>query len=380
MKKALVVCHVGRHMRLFGHADIRVLQSMGYEVHFASNFSLDIDKAEDHSVVLHQVDFSRSPLSLKNLTALIQMIKLLKKENYSLMHCQSPTGGVVSRLAAKIVGFKPVIYMAHGLPFYNDVHNLQNSIIRLIERVCARWTDYIITINQEDYETALKFKLRKGGQVFKTHGVGIDLNKFSVVSDDKKKDLRNKLGIPLDAFIIVCIGRLDRNKNQDLLIRAISRLKDNISNILLLLVGIDEREGELQRLVKELGIYEHICFLGYRNDVPDLLSAADVLASVSFHEGLPANVMEGMASGLPLIVTNCRGNTDLVEDGETGLVVAVGDVEEMAAAMLRIYKNPNLAKQMRETGLEKIKEFSIDIVQKEMKDIYKRIEAYNNCT
>lgn len=371
MERALVVCHLGRHLRLFGRADIKVLQSMGYEVHFASNFNLDIDKAEDDSVILHQIDFNRSPLSLKNLTALIQMIKLLKKEKYSLMHCQSPTGGVVSRIAAKIVGFKPVIYMAHGLPFYNDVHNMQNFIIRRIESLCARWTDCLITINEEDYQNGRKLKLRSGGRIFKTHGVGIKLERLTVVSESSKKELRKRLSIPLNDFVVVCIGRLDKNKNQELLIRAISRLKKNISHILLLLVGTDEKNGELQRLAKEIGVYKQVRFMGYRNDVPDILASADVLASASFHEGLPVNVMEAMTTGLPVIVTNCRGNNDLVEDGINGFIVTVDNQEEMADAMLRIYNSPELARKMGEAGLEKIKQFSIDTVKSEMLAIYR---------
>lgn len=370
MKKALVVCHVGRHMRLFGHADIRVLQSMGYEVHFASNFSLDIDKAEDHSVVLHQVDFSRSPLSLKNLTALIQMIKLLKKENYSLMHCQSPTGSVVSRIAARIVGFKPVIYMAHGLPFYNDVHNLQNSIIRLIERVCARWTDYIITINQEDYETALKFKLRKGGQVFKTHGVGIDLNRFNICNEEQKIRLRFKFGIDQNAFVFICVGELSKRKNQEQIIRAFKKYYETVNNSMLLIVGTGDLADKYEELTKELKISDNVWLTGYRRDIADLLCVSDVAISASKSEGLPVNVMEAMSTGIPTIVTNCRGNVDLIEDGKTGLVVSVDNVKEMTEAMLRIYNNSNLADQMRKAGLQKVKSFDIKIAQLDMRNCF----------
>ncbi|MGM0883310.1 MAG: glycosyltransferase family 4 protein [Bacillota bacterium] len=370
MAKVLVTAHLGRHFRIFGHYDYKVLLDMGHEVHIAANFNGELDTFEDSRVIKHQIDFSRSPFSFNNLKALKQLRKLFEDNYFAVIHCQSPSGGVITRLAAaktRKMGSK-ILYTAHGLHFYKGAPLLNWIIYFNIEKVVGRYTDCIITINEEDYKNA-KNKLGISSTEY-IHGVGIDLNKYSSNSFEKKAKLREEYGYNQLDYILMYSGELSYRKHQDLLIETISILKYKIPNIKLLLAGTGKMHNEYEQMTKKLNVDEQVMFLGYRNDIANLLSIADIYVSSSRQEGLPVNIMEAMASGLPLVVTNCRGNRDLVEDGINGYVVEVDDRNGFAAAVEKLFLEEELRKIFSISSIKQIQKYSVDDISNEMVKIY----------
>lgn len=324
MKKALVTCHVGRHYKKFGHYDIKTLVEMGYEVHFASNFELEIDKIKNcNDIKLHQIDFSRNPFSLRNIKAYKQLKKIINTENFDLIHCQSPVGGVITRIAAKEArkhGTK-VIYTAHGFHFYKGAPFYYWLLFYSIEKCLSKYTDTIITINLEDYELAKK-KFKKCKNIQHISGIGIDSSKFSFnMSNKEKQELKKSLDLKNKDFIMIYTARIDKNKNQMFLIKAMKDVVKNNNNIHLLLVGQDELNGKCQKKVKKYNLNKNIHFLGYRTDVPQLLKISDVAVSVSKREGMPLNVMEAVCSNVPIVALKCRGIKDIINNNFNGVII-----------------------------------------------------------
>jgi glycosyltransferase EpsD len=374
MKKALVVAHLGRHFRKFGHYDYKVLLEMGYEVHIAANFSEKIDNFNDSRVIKHQINFKRNPFSLSNIIAKKQLEDLFSTIHFNMIHCQSPSGGAVTRLASAKVRKKgtKVIYTAHGLHFYSGAPIINWILYFNVEKVLGRYTDYIITINDEDYMTS-KSGL-KINNVRLIHGVGVDLNKFNPQDIHKKNELRKKYGYKNSDFILIYTAELNLNKNQLMLIRAINKLKNEIPHLKVLLVGDGHLNSKYREVVKKLNLEKIIQFLGYRDDVVDLLSISDLAISTSSREGLPLNVMEAMASGLPLVVSDCRGNRDLIKNGVNGFVVGINDEDALANSIENLYKSDNLRYFFGNENLNHIKKFSLVNIQREMKEIYQEVE------
>ena len=316
MKKALILASVASMIEQFNMGNIKVLQELKYEVHVATNFidsgTITRERAEelknklkDLNVKYYQIDFDRNVLSTKNIQAYKQVKQLIKENKYNIIHIHSPIGGVCGRLAARKErknGTK-VIYTAHGFHFFKGAPAKNWLIYYPVEKWLSKYTDCLITINEEDYNLAKKkFKAKNVEYV---PGIGVDENKFNFeMSREERNELRKSLGINEDDFVFIQVGELNNNKNQIMTIEAIKELVKENNKIKLLLVGIGDLKEYYENKIKEYNLEKSVFLLGYRNDVPKLLKISDVLISTSKREGLPVNILEAMFAGLPIIATN----------------------------------------------------------------------------
>lgn len=370
MKKVLVISNLGRHFRFFGQYDYKVLLDLGFDVHIAANFEEKIDNFDDTRVIKHQIDFKRNPFNYRNLYAYFQLKKLFNSHFFQIIQTQSPSGGFYSRLAAVSTRRKgsKVIYTAHGFHFYKGAHIVNWFTFFVIEKLLGYFTDCLITINKEDYLTANRFKLARNVRFIP--GVGINLSKFQ---NKQQKDLiRTKYNYNINDFILISVAELNNNKNQEMLINVILRLKEKINNIVLILVGNGKNYEKYFKLIKKYELEDNVKLLGQRNDIPELLSLSDIFVTASRREGLPVSVMEAMAVGLPIVATNCRGNIDLVINNENGYVVNIDDVSSFAEKIETLYSNKELINLFASKSIELIKKFDIKNVSQEMKSIYKQ--------
>lgn len=360
MKKVLFVATVTNHINAFHIPYLKWFKEQGYEVHVASNGNKKIEYCDKH----FDIPFERFPLKLNNIKTYKELKKIINENNYDIIHCHTPVGGVLTRLAAKKArkNRTKVIYTAHGFHFYKGAPLLNWIIYYPIEKICARWTDCLITINTEDYERAKKkFKAKR---IELVHGVGVDSNRFkkSVLTEKEKEGLRESLNIKKDDFVIIYPAELSNRKNQDMIIKALSLIDDNQKNkIKILLPGKDAKNGEHQKLAKDLNVNGQILFLGYRSDIQNLLQISDLAISTSKQEGLPVNLMEAMFSNVPIIATNCRGNRDV-----TNNLVEINDYRKLSYLIQDVMKN-NKKKYICKIN----KNFELENVIKEMEKIYK---------
>lgn len=286
----------------------------------------------------------------------------------SVVHCNTPIGGVLGRICGKKYG-KKVIYMAHGFHFYKGAPLLNRTIFKFIEKWMARKTDCLITINQEDYEAAKKLKLNKGGKVFKVNGVGVNLNSFNGVSVNVKEK-RESLDLPENAVVGIVVGDLNNNKNVETIIRALPLADGNIH---IIICGFGPLESTLKKLAKDLGVDERCHFLGFRTDVKELYLASDIFIFASQREGLPRSTMEAMLAGLPCVVSKIRGNIDLIDENKGGSLFPPKDFDSLAKELTILADNPSLRVKYGTYNKERIKDYDIEVVKKQMLNIYQEV-------
>lgn len=369
-EKILFIATVESHILNFHIPFIQYFQNKGYKVYVATKLGNRQDELKDLNIVYHNVNFSRSPYSSSNIKALNQLIKLMRENKFSLVHVHTPVGAFLGRLAAKLTNTKPVLYTAHGFHFYKGAPLKNWLIYYTMENIAAHWTDGLITMNEEDFNIAKKFNLRRKDTVFYVHGVGIDIDKYCINDEEKRKKLREELGFSEDDVLILTVAELIPRKNYFQMIDAMKNLRNNDMNLYYLIVGTGELENKLRDYVYRSSLDKKIKFLGYRKDIPDLLNVCDIFALTSLHEGLPRAIMEAMAAGKPIVATNIRGNRDLVRDGINGYLVPVNDVEATAKAITKLAENTTLRTKMGEEGRKIIQDYAIEKVLKEMDEIY----------
>lgn len=322
MKKILIVANVISFIEKFNTEIINFLQDkLNCEVHVACNteYMNDTDRflmlsfvseLRQKGVVLHHVPILRSPFHTENIAAYYKLKKIINTEDFDIIHCHTPVGAMLTRLAARNVrknGTK-VIYTAHGFHFYKGAPFKNWLLYYPAECLLARWTDVLITINKEDYCRALKLKADK---IVYVPGVGIDAAKYSMsITKEHRHGIRTEMGIADDAILICSVGELNCNKNHALVINALACLENK--NVHYCIAGEGEYRENLTALAQALGIADRVHILGYRSDVHELYKSSDIFCFPSLREGLPVALMEAMASGLPCVASRIRGNMDLL--------------------------------------------------------------------
>lgn len=368
MKKILFISNISRKITNFSIPSIKAAQSLGYDFHMAANYSEFNDDESKYDVKIHHIDLARNPFDFKNIKAYKQMIDLINNENIDVIHCNTPIGGILGRLCGHKAKTPKIIYTAHGFHFYDGAPLINNIIFKSAEKWLAKYTDALITINEEDYKYAKKLKLRGNGNVYCIPGVGINTNQFKDINIDKQK-IRQSFGLGEEDVVCITMGDLIKRKNYETSIRAIAKL--NNKKIHFLICGIGPIENELKNLCENLGVENQVHFLGFREDVKELLKISDIFLFDSFQEGLPRATMEAMASGLPCIVSDIRGNRDLIEDEKGGFLRSPKDINGFSNCIMELAYNKELRNLYSIYNLEKIKSYDVEKVIKHMLNIYK---------
>lgn len=377
MNKALIITSVASMVDQFLLPSLFLLQEMEYDVHVACNFekgnTCSAEQVEelkrtliDHEITFYQVDFERNVLQLfHNVQAYKQISTIITTHEFSLIHCHSPIGGLLGRLAARNARNKgtSVFYTAHGFHFYKGAPLKNWLFYYRVEKFCSRFTDKLITINQEDYELAKrKFHAKE------THympGVGVDLGRFENVRVDKPTK-RREIGVPEDAILLLSVGELNENKNHQIVIRALAEL--NHPNVHYAIAGVGEKKEYLICLADKLGISDKIHLLGYRKDVAEIYKISDIYVLPSVREGLNVSLMEAMASKCPCLVSRIRGNIDLIDSngGELFDPKSVMECVDKIRAMLGA-NHDNIGQY----NSSKIRQFSLESVNVDVARIYR---------
>ncbi|MCM1333964.1 MAG: glycosyltransferase family 4 protein [Bacteroides sp.] len=362
--KILFVSHIANFQK-FNRPYMRWFREQGWEVHYAS---FDDEPVTDVDF-FHKIDFRRNPFHPQNLKAFFQMVRLYKKYRFEIVHCHSPIGGIVARAAAVFFPKIKILYTVHGFHFFKGAPRKNFLLYRTIEKLFARRTDALVTINEEDFESAKKFRLRRGGTIYHIPGVGVDTDLFFNATPIPKKEL----GIPENAFVVVTVAELIKRKNYRTSLRAFA--KADLPNSYYLICGSVLLDGNaeisaIEELIDALGIRDRVIFAGYRRDVARLLKASDIFLLASYQEGLCISIVEAMASGLPVVASRIRGNTELI--AENGYLCEVSDVDAYAHALKKLYEDPDLREKTRENSVKSSKRYDTRETVRQMGEIYRR--------
>ena len=363
-KRILITC-TDSMMKQFLEPHVRNLAGNGYDVEIACSEVLNrmTEVREDlgEYARIHLLHLKRSPMAASNIRGYREAKKLIQNGHYDLIWTNEPVMGVATRLAARKArkqGTK-VMYMVHGFHFYKGAPLLNWLLFYPIERLMASKADCICTINREDYDRAQQMHTARAAYI---HGVGIDTDRLQ--PGETPTDLRNELHLPQDAFLVLSVGELNENKNQQIVIRALARLKDK--NIHYVLCGKGDQLENLQALAGELNITDRVHFLGYRKDIANICRQCNVFALPSRREGLPFAAMEAMYCGLPLVNSGIRGLVDITEDGVSGYVCGTEDATQYAESIRKLKDNPNLRIQMGNNNRKTVEAFTVEQTKQEI--------------
>ena len=364
MKKILFSATITDHFYYFHLPYLKMFHDMGWEVHVASCGNRELPFCDVH----HEIPISRSPFSKSNINAYKELKKVIDSNNFDIIHCHTPMGGMLTRLAANKKNSGSVIYTAHGFHFYKGAPLMNWLIYYPIEFLMSFRTDCLITINGEDYTFAKKHFKRP--EVKLVDGVGYNEKKFFPVDSDEKKRLRAKLGYSEDEKILLYVAEMNENKNQSMLIRALKKIPD----ARLVIAGADNYGGRYIFLAKALEVDDRVDFLGHCENVEELVKLSDICAASSLREGLPVNVMEAMACGLPAVAVDNRGHRALIHDGEDGFLVRANDFNLMAEKINLLFFDNEMYRRFSQNAAENIKKFSQNSVVAQMSEIYRSFQ------
>ncbi|MFC7322713.1 glycosyltransferase family 4 protein [Halobacillus campisalis] len=367
VQKILFSATVDYHFKAFHLPYLKWFKEQGWDVHVAASGEIELPYVDQK----YNIPIQRSPIDKKNIQAYRQFKKIIDDNQYNIIHCHTPMGGALTRLAAikaRKHGAK-VIYTAHGFHFCKGAPLMNWLMYYPVEKVLAHLTDSLITINEEDYHLAQR-KL-KAASIELVHGVGVDSEEFKPVPYKEKIALRKSYGYRPDDFLFIYPAEFNANKNQQFLIHAFNLVKNKMPNARLLLAGEGAGLDNCKKMAKQMEIQSKVDFLGFRRDMKQLLSISDVGVGSSLREGLPVNIMEAMACELPIIAVENRGHRELIDHDVNGWLISKDEVIEFSRKMQVLANNRELIEQLGKEGRRTIVgKYNVPKVLNQKKVIY----------
>ena len=330
------------------------IQAEGYEVVGISADGPDVPVVEAAGIPHFAVPMTRRITPIADLRCLWDLVRIMRREQFDVVHTHTPKAGLLGQLAARIAGVPTVANTLHGFYFHDDTKPWLRRFYIWMERVAANCSDTILSQNREDMATAVAEHIAKPEQL-KWLGNGIDVARFDRrrLMDSSLEDLRREIGIDAGAPVIGFVGRLVEEKGILDLLQAATTVIEAIPNAQLLIVGpYDEEKPDALRpdVAERYGVAANCRFVGMRNDMPELYALMDVLVLPSYREGFPRAPMEASAMGVPSMATDIRGCREAVVHGENGLLFPVGDADALAQSLIELLQDDERRARMGETG------------------------------
>lgn len=383
MKNALIVTTISGFLLKFEVDNVRILQDMGYTVHYAANgneqgYLFSRERLKELGIVFHHIDIAKSPFMIQyNLRALKQLTQIIHREQIQLLHCHTPVGGLLGRLSAMLMKEwdVKVLYTAHGFHFYHGAPLLNNTLYYAVERLLAKATDALIVINHEDYDRALHFRLKKGGKIYYIPGVGIDLQRFVPYTETEKRAAREKHGVSEEAFLILSVGELNENKNHEIVLKAVKKLKANGNDVVYGICGDGFYREKLRRWIQDAKLTDSIILYGYCEHIQEYIGMADVILFPSKREGLGMAALEALAMGIPVIAASNRGTREYIRHGYNGYSCDWNDVEQFVKYIIRVQKmEPDGYREMSRLCRISAEPFDVKYTHEIMKNVYEEAD------
>lgn len=365
--KVLLVANVAKeHVLKFHIPTIKLLKESGWRVDVACSGQEPIPFCNSQ----FRMSYKRSPFNFAIFKGIRELKTIIDREKYDLVYCHTPVGAFVARLAsidARKSGMK-VVYMAHGFHFFKGAPLKNWLLFYPIEKILSYFTDGIILINQEDFQRARKHFYQQN--TFLLDGIGVDFSRFQKIDVPQvRKSYREELSIPQDAIILIYLAELIPNKNQKLLMRVLKELLHHDGNVYLVLAGVDHTDGTFINYAKKLGIGDHLRYLGWRSDVANLYAMADICVASSIREGFGVNIIEAMASGLPVVATDNRGHRTIIRDGENGFLVPYQDEALYAKRVAELIADCQLRERITSSAKKDLEKYSTEVATARIKGI-----------
>lgn len=372
MRKVLFVANIHKHFLAFHLPYIQWFKDHGYEVHVAAGGERDV--VVPHADKMFYLSLERHPFKLANIKACKELRRIIAEEGYCLVHCHTAMGSVVARIAARMeraAGRLKMLYTAHGFHFFKGSPKRYWLMYYPMEKYLSKYTDAIITINQEDYDLVKTYGF-KNRNTYKIPGIGINTQRLIVSNEALRHSLRREYGYAQDAFLMIYIAEYIERKNHRFIIEALPELAKVLPNVKVLFAGRGRLMEQMKTLASELHVEPYVDFLGFRKDIGQLIALSDIGISASRQEGLGLNIAEEMYSGLSVVATEDRGHKELIDDGKNGFIFKQGDRKTFVECIVQLARNPEMRAQFGESAKEKMRRFTLENALKEMACIYEK--------
>ena len=366
--RILNVANVSKeHIRKFHIPFITYMKEQGHIVDVACRMDEPVPECDN----AYDLPCDRNPFKGGLIKSIKELCHIIETNDYKAVICNTLTGGIITRGAAACLGKKmpKVYYIVHGLHFFEGAPLSRWALGYPMEKILSLFTDVIITINTADYNMAEKHLNCK--DVKQIHGIGCNLEEFRAfnLDNDERVRLRKSFGVEENDLMLVYVAEICENKNQVMLIDALKIIKESLDNVKLVLVGPDHDEGCVRKKVQETNLSDNVCFTGWRDDVSAILKVADIYVASSKSEGLPINLLEAMASNLPVVARDNRGHREIIDNGNNGYLVEKGDFHAMAECVIRLANDDELRERIITQAQSDIEKYDIKNVLKEIESI-----------
>jgi glycosyltransferase involved in cell wall biosynthesis len=311
-----------------------------------------------------------------DLVATVRLTQFIRRGRYDVVHTHSSKAGIVGRVAARLAGTPVIIHTAHGWAFTRRDSPAHRALWVFLERVCSGLCDALIVVGNADREDGLALGVGRG-KPYHLIRSGIELDVYSHPTVTREA-MRARIGVPRDALVVICVGRLARQKAPLELLAAFEHLAGARGDAHLVMVGDGPQREEVQAAVARMGLQDRVHLLGLRRDVPELMHAADVFALSSHWEGLPRVFPQAMAAGLPIVATRVAGAADAIDPGDNGWLVEVGDMDGFGRHLIALASDPELRSRMGARGRQRVEEFSARRMVEQLGALYQALLARRN--
>ncbi len=333
---------------------MRSIRQAGYEVCGISSPGPGAPVIEAAGIRHIPTSITRNFTPLSDLISLRRLYRVIRRENFTIVHTHNPKPGLLGQLAARMAGAPIVVNTLHGFYFHDHMAPAWRQFYIFMEKIAARCSDIILSQNSEDIETAIREGICRSEQI-KLLGNGIDIKRFDCNALDQAIVAQNRaeLGLPPEAPVVGFVGRLVREKGILELLQAIKIVQQHFPAVRLLIIGpVDNEKPDAltPKIAQEYGVAQLCAFTGLRHDMPELYALMDVFALPSHREGFPRSPMEASAMGVPSVATNIRGCREAVEHNRNGLLTPLGDVPALAQSIIQLLTHQEKARQMGAEG------------------------------
>jgi glycosyltransferase involved in cell wall biosynthesis len=366
MRRLMYVTTVPATLRAFLLPFASHFRKQGWRVDAAANGASRVKECRDAFDAVYDLPLSRNPFALSHLFRAIPLIRRLSNKNgYDIVHVHTPVAAFVTRLGLRPVrrrGRPKVIYTAHGFHFHALGSPLNNAVYIFLERLAGRWTDYLVVINREDREAALRYKIVPPERLRFISGIGVDTRHYGPIpiSSDAVQSIRRRSNLGDAAPLFLMIAEFNPGKRHCDTVEALARMETRTTH--LAFAGTGPLMQATRDRVRQLGLADRVHFLGFLPDVRPWIAACTATLLPSIREGLPRSTLESMSMGIPAIGTRIRGLEELLED-DCGILVPAKDSRSLAAAMDRMCRDAEWVRSMGQKARERIlNQYSLDHV------------------
>jgi len=379
--KKIKICHISSvdiTLKFVLLPNLIFLKNQGYQVYAVCSPGKWIKDIKKEKIKVKTIRFKRKISLISDLIAFVKLFFYFKKEKFQIVHTHTLKPEFWAQIAAKIAGIPIIINTIHGFDFGEESSFLKKKFFIILEKIAAICSDLIFSVSRAVIRTAVKEKICKPNLI-KYWGGSVNVSRFNPkrFSQNFVLEKKKQFGIALNSRVVGIVARLVEEKGYLELFQAFRKVLDKFPNTLLLIIGFKEPEKKdaiNPEIVKKYNIQNNVIFLEERTDIDELYSLMDIFVLPTHREGVGASILEASAMERPVIVNNTGGCPEAVDDGKTGILVPLKNVEKLYEAIIYLFDNPEKAREMGRLGRRKIlKEFNETLVFDRIKTEYQRL-------